>query len=123
MDPAVLRDVTRVACTLLQKWALSPDQQLALLGIEAADVRHLPGYRTGERLLPSAPEVLRRAGHLFAIHRALRLLFPEDEELRFSWVQRRNQAFGGRAPIDIMIEEGAAGMVRVAAVLDQHCAQ
>lgn len=122
-DPATLCDVTRVAFVLLQKWALSPEQQLTLLGIEAADVPHLPRYRTGERPLPSASEALHRAGHLLAIHRSLRLLFPENEGLRFSWVRRRNRAFGGRAPIDIMIEEGRRGMVRVSALLDQHCTQ
>lgn len=122
-DPVVLRNIGRAAVALFQKWNLSEEQQLALLGIGARDGATLSEYQTGERLLPGGPEVLQRVAHLMGIHASLRLLFPENEDLRFSWVRRRNQAFGGSEPIDIMLRDGADGIARVWAVLDQQCMQ
>ena len=33
---------------------------------------------------------------LLGIHKGLRLLFPEDEAVRWSWVKRRNAALAGQ---------------------------
>lgn len=93
---------------------------MALLGSSAHDGAALSEYQTGKRPLPGCPEVLQRVAHLLGIHGSLRLLFPENEVLRFSWVRRRNDAFGGSAPIDIMLRDGADGIARVWTVLDQQ---
>lgn len=122
-DPVALRNLARAVVALLQKWNLSEEQQLALLGSGAHDGAALSEYHIGERPLPGCPEVLQRVGHLMGIHSSLRLVFPENEDLRYSWVRRRNQAFGGSAPIDIMLRDGAEGIARVWAVLDQQCMQ
>jgi hypothetical protein len=119
-DPVALRNLGRAVVALFQKWNLSEEQQLALLGSEAHDGAELYGYRIGERPLPGCPEVLQRVAHIMGIHASLRLLFPENEDLRFSWVRRRNRAFGGAAPIDIMLRDGADGIARVWTVLDQQ---
>lgn len=119
-DPVALRNLGRAVVTLLKKWNLTEEQQLALLGSGAHGGAALSEYQLGERPLPDCPEVLQRVAHLMGIHGSLRLLFPENEELRFSWVWRRNQAFGGSAPIDIMLRDGADGIARVWTVLEQQ---
>jgi hypothetical protein len=119
-DPTALRNLGRAVVALFQKWNLSEEQQLALLASGARDGTALYEYQVGERPLPGSPEVLQRVGHIMGIHASLRLLFPENEDLRFSWVRRRNRAFGGAAPIDIMLRDGADGIARVWAVLDQQ---
>lgn len=119
-DPVALRDLGRAVVALLQKWNLSEKQQLGLLGSGAHDGDARSEYQTGERPLPGTPEVLQRVAYLMGIHGSLRLLFPTREDLRFSWVRRRNQAFGGSTPIDIMLRDGADGIARVCAVLDQQ---
>ena len=118
-----LRNLGRVVGSLLKKWNLSTEQQLALLGMHTDDGAPSSDHGIGRQLLPAAPEVALRAAQLIAIHRSLRLLFPENEGLRFSWVARRNQAFGGSAPIEVMLREGGDGVARVRAVLDQQCMQ
>lgn len=119
-DTVALRNLGRVIVALFQKWNLSEEQQLALLGSAARDGAALYEYQVGERALPGSPEVLQRVGHIMGIHASLRLLFPENEDLRFSWVRRRNRAFGDAAPIDIMLRDGADGIARVWALLDQQ---
>lgn len=110
-----------MVAALFQRWNLSDEQQLGLLGPRWRDVGDLLAFRDAECSLPGSPDCAARIGHLMAIHRALRLLFPENEDLRFSWARRRNQVFNGAVPIEIMLKEGAPGIARVAAVLDQQC--
>lgn len=122
-NPAVLRDLARVVFTLFERWALSAGQQLMLLGMDPHEAGVLSALRHGQISLPSSPDVLQRVEHLLAIHRSLRLLFPENKELRFSWVRRRNQAFGGKAPVDIMLEDGVGGLAKVSSALHAQCMQ
>ena len=119
-DPVALRNLGRSVVALFQKWNLTQEQQSALLGGGAHDGVALYEYEIGERPLPDCPEVLQRVGYMMGIHASLRLLFPENEEVRFSWIRRRNRAFGGSAPIDVMLRDGADGMARVLAVVDQQ---
>lgn len=103
---------------LFSKWGLSTDEQMALLGMSPESRKVLKPYRLGERGLPDARDTLERAGYLMGIHKGLRLLFPDDEALRFSWVKRRNSALAGRRPLDVMLEDGFIGLARVARLVD-----
>jgi hypothetical protein len=64
--------------------------------------------------------MLDRAGWLLAIHKALRLLFPYSENLRFSWIKRRNRNFGNLTPLEIMMREGIIGLAKVSRYLDME---
>jgi hypothetical protein len=112
------RELARVIGRLFGKWELSLDQQLALLGLDSESHEVLGQYHRGERSLPSDRGTLERAGHLLAIHAALRRLFPEDPELRFSWVHRRNRGLDGRAPLAVMQDDGLTGIARVLKLLE-----
>lgn len=116
-----LRKLGGVVVSLLKKWNLSEEQQSALLGFRTDDFAASSSPEIGAQPMSAAPEVVHRAAQLIAIHRSLRMLFPENEGLRFSWVARRNPAFGGSAPIDVMLRDGRDGIARVWAVLDQQC--
>jgi len=64
-----------------------------------------------------------RVGWLLAIHTALRLLYPRNEELRYSWVNRRNAAFDNLTPLAVMKEQGIIGIARVSRYLDFYRGQ
>lgn len=117
-DDAVRRDLARVVAVLFGKWELPGDAQLALLGMSPESRKLLPQYRRGERALPNARDTLDRAGYLLGIHKGLRLLFPEDEELRYGWIRRANTLLGGRTPLAVMLEDGLVGLARIARFVD-----
>lgn len=119
-DPKAFRDLARTVIALLRKWDLTDQQQLTLLGGDPQDNSVLQKYEDGEWPRADSREVLQRVGHLLGIHSSLRYLFPLDEGLRFSWVRRHNQALGGSAPLDIMLQQGTEGIARVRAMLDEH---
>ncbi|HET6435239.1 MAG TPA: antitoxin Xre/MbcA/ParS toxin-binding domain-containing protein [Xanthomonadaceae bacterium] len=117
-DDATRRDLARVVSALLGKWELPGDAQLALLGLSPESRKLLPLYRRGERALPNARDALDRAGYLLGIHKGLRLLFPEDEALRYGWVRRANALLDGRTPLAVMLEDGLVGLARIARFVD-----
>lgn len=111
-------DLARVLMALFERWSLSTDAQLSLLGLSPESRKLLGLYRRGERALPNQRDALDRAGYLMGIHKGLRLLFPENPELRYSWVKRRNQVLEGRTPLEVMLEDGLVGLARIARLVD-----
>ncbi|CDZ95316.1 MbcA/ParS/Xre antitoxin family protein [Pseudomonas saudiphocaensis] len=112
------RVLARVVTALFDRWKLDTEVQMQLLGMSPKSRKLLPRYRNGEQALPGSRDNLDRAGYLLGIHKGLRLLFPEDEELRFSWVHRRNLALEGATPLEVMVRDGLIGIARVARLVD-----
>lgn len=109
--------LARMLTALFDHWALSAADQAALLGLSAASRSTVARYRRGEPLADSA-DLLARAGHLLGIHKALRILFPQDRDLAYRWVSTPNRRFGGTAPLEIMTRYGYEGILAVRRYLD-----
>lgn len=107
---------------LFHLWGLSTADQLDLLGLSTKSRSMLSKYAKGEAL-PTTRDMYDRVGWLLAIHKALRLLYPRNEDIRYSWVNRRNTAFDNLAPLDVMKEQGIIGIARVARYLDFYRGQ
>ena len=110
-------NLTRMLTKLFDLWKLPVNSQLSLLGLSPSSRAMLTKYRQGAALSTSR-DVLDRAGWLLAIHKALRLLYPRNEKLRYSWVSRPNRAFENRPPLEVMLEEGIIGIAKVSRYLD-----
>jgi hypothetical protein len=103
---------------LFEHWQLSTEEQLDALGFSTSNRAILSKYRRGEPISGSR-DTLERAGHLLAIHKNLRLLFPRNRELAYAWIKARNRAFENRTPIEVIREFGFAGLLMVLAYLDR----
>jgi hypothetical protein len=99
--------LAEVIIALLNRWELHIDNQGELLGI--TDM----GRILQERQLPDDVELLQRMGHLLAIERALKNLYPYAPTDRDRWVWKPNEYFTGKSPLQIMLEEGVSGIRRV----------
>lgn len=88
---------------LFDRWQLDGETRRRLLSTD-------PGPRLAEGEGSSA--AIERARQFLTIHAGLRCLFPEDPELRWTWVTRRNHAFEGSTPLEVLLE-GDAGVARV----------
>ena len=109
--------LAKMVLQLFRHWELGTADQLNLLGFRESSRATLSRYARGEAL-PSTRDMRDRLGWLLSIHKALRLLYPRDEEMRYSWVSRRNAAFDNRMPLEVMKEEGIIGIARVSRYLD-----
>lgn len=117
-DEGTRQNLARVLTALFERWDLPTDVQLSLLGLSPESRKLLGLYRRGERGLPASRDALDRAGYLLGMHKALRLLFPENPTLRYGWIRMRNRQLDGRTPLEVMLEEGLVGLARIARFLD-----
>lgn len=117
------KDLARVVATLFEKWGLSAEEELSLLGMSLESRKVLAAYRRGERTLPDSPDTLERARYLLNIHKGLRLLFPENAEMRYGWVKFPNRVLEGKTPLKVMLDDGLVGVVRIARFIDFQLGQ
>lgn len=117
--PAIDRKaIAGMLMKLFDHWKLSTEEQLDAMGFAPANRAALSRFRRGEAIAASR-DTMERAGHLLSIHKNLRLLFPQNRDLAYGWVKRRNLAFENRAPIDVIRDYGFAGLLMVLAYLDR----
>ena len=111
--------LSRVVTNLFSRWELSSEDQLSLLGLSSSSRAMLSKYRQGKPLSASR-DTLDRVGWLLAIHKALRLLYPRNEQIRYSWVKRPNRAFENLPPLSLMFSQGIIGIAKVSRYLDMQ---
>lgn len=107
------RGQAQLLMRLFDRWSLNQAQMANLLDVSASSRATLKSYETGARGIGSGRDIQQRAGYLLGIHKALRLLYPQNEEMRYGWVSKRNQYFDNRTPLEIMLEQGLIGIARV----------
>lgn len=108
--------LARMVVQLFDHWQLSAPDQATLLGLSPGSRATVARYRNGEPLADNT-DLLARAGHLLGIHKALRILFPQDRDLAYRWVSTPNRKFGGHKPLETL-KQGYEGILAVRRYLD-----
>jgi hypothetical protein len=73
-------------------------------GNRSALARYWEGARIG-----TTPNQHELVGHLLGIHVRVRLLFPHNRDVEFSWMKLRNRAFDGMTPVEGAGSTGSPG--------------
>lgn len=110
--------ISKMLMQLFKHWSISTEDQLDMLGLARDNRAALARYRKGVPMSASR-DANERAGHLLAIHKNLRLLFPYNRDLAYKWMSTRNKAFEGRTPVDVVRDFGFAGLLMVRSYLDR----
>ncbi len=113
MGAAGLRAFARIAAA----WALSVDEQLALLGQPPRSTYFAWRKHPEKAALPR--DTLERLSNLLGIYKSLQILLP-DPQAADGWVRRPNVAphFGGRSALDRMLAGNVADLNLVRRYLD-----
>ena len=111
------KKLAKMVTRLFELWNLSTADQLELLGLSRTSRSQLSKYRKGGAL-PSSRDMLDRIGWLLSIHKSLRLLYPRNENIRYTWINRQNKIFNEQKPLDVMKNQGLIGIASVARYLD-----
>lgn len=109
--------LAKMVTKLFSFWGLKAADQLELLGMSHRSRSVLANYRNGAAL-PASRDTLDRVGWLLSIHKSLRIIFPYNRDLCYSWIMRRNKTFDNLRPLDVMKEQGIIGLARVARYLE-----
>jgi Protein of unknown function (DUF2384) len=112
--------LAKMILKLFSLWGLNDEDQANLLGCSPESQTAIEACKNGEGLFDNR-DVLDRAGWLLAIHKSLGILYPNNSEIRYSWVLRRNKVFDNLTPLDVMKEQGVIGLSKVSHYLEQCC--
>ncbi len=112
LTPAAIEGVARLA----ELWRLTSAEVCVLMGVESD--RTWFRMKKGEWTGALSQDQLTRVSALVGLFKGLRLLFSLP--LADEWVRLPNKGplFGGRRPVDVMIEGGIPAMVEVRAYVD-----
>jgi hypothetical protein len=114
--------ITRMIMQLFEHWKLTYEQQAALLSLSTNTHSTIARYKRGAAILSRDRDTQDRIGHLLAIHKYLRSVFPLNKELAYAWPTTANRYFLGKTPIEIIADEGFLGLVRVRRYLENYIA-
>jgi hypothetical protein len=109
---------SRRVLTLIQDWKVPPAAQPRVLGLpDSVRYRHLERYRD-TMPLPDDEQVQVRIDHLLGIDEALYTTFPRNPTMGPLWMRSKCRHFGGRKPMDILLEDGLDGLIAIRSHLD-----
>lgn len=101
--------------SIAEKWRLSGDDQIKLLGSPGRSTFFKWKKEGGS--LPT--DTVERLSHILSIWKALRILFTVDARGE-EWMRRPNAFFDGASALDIMLQGGVADIYRVRQYLDSQ---
>lgn len=111
--------ISKMLIMLFDYWNLSAKDQLGLLGVSKNNRSPLHRYRRGDPLTNDRDK-LDRVAILLSIHKSLRLLFPHNRNLVYSWMTTPNRAFNERTPTKLIDEQGMMGLYIVQNYLNRQ---
>jgi hypothetical protein len=109
--------LSKMIIALFGHWQLGARDQMALLGLSEGSRTTLMRYKRGEPLADQR-DLLDRVADLLAIHRSLRILFPENRDLAYRWPTMENKVFENKSPVQFIREKGFLGLITVRRYLD-----
>lgn len=124
VDSAARRRVSgpglRTFLAIADRYGISTKDRMSLLGEPSSSTYHewVRKARTEEAL--SLPfDTLTRISAVLGIHKALGILFPVEAEAMV-WLKgpHQGEAFGGQAPLTLMVDGGFDGLMIVRRYLD-----
>ncbi|MBN4080246.1 DUF2384 domain-containing protein [Beggiatoa alba] len=109
---------TKMIIAILESWGLNARQQHTILGFsKKVPVRGMRRFQE-DRPFPNEAELNMRVEHIVGIHHALHTTYPHNPAMGSIWIKTSNKRFNNQAPLNLMLEEGVAGVQRVRAHLD-----
>lgn len=103
----------RAVLNLFGKWDITDEEAAILLDLPLRTYRRWKARQPG-RL---DRDMKARLSNLLGIHKALRIIFVEPGRT-YAWIKARNEAFGGRSALDIMLEGELTDLMRVRRYVD-----
>ena len=111
------KKATAMVMRMFDNWELQSEERTALLGLAKENRTALAKYKRGEPISNSR-DMLERLSHLFAIHKNLRLLYPQ-REVGYGWMRKPNGAFQSMSPVQVIDRYGFVGLLMVRSYLDR----
>lgn len=118
-DNSDISKVSQPVIAILDRWNLSAEQMKGILGLpDKFRSRSFSQIRRGNQSLPDDAAVLRRSLCLMQIEQALETAFPFNGHYSTVWIRTPHRRFSRQTPLELMMEQGEKGIVRVLCDVD-----
>ncbi len=107
--------LTKMVMRLFYLWQITIADQAVLLNRSLSTIRR---YRKGQ-CLPDDKDMLDRIGSFLSIHKSLKILYPQNEDLVYRWITAKNSEFDDQLPIEVM-KKNLNGIVKVRSYLEAY---
>ena len=117
----VLHALGRAFWKLADHYQLTQKEIAILLGIKAENRQRLNHLKQKQEI-PDDPDKRLRVSHLIGIHKNLRILFPQNRDVVYSWLKTRRELFEGKSAMEFIAEDPMQSLPRMFSVrrlLDQ----
>jgi hypothetical protein len=115
-----LAGLLRDAIHVLDQWKVPLEQQPVLLGLgNTLKPRQYNRYRLGTALSENSA-VYHMARKILHIDDATQKLYPFSLESARIWVTVEQPLLGGKTSLDIILEQGSAGLDRISLMIDNQ---
>ncbi|HEX7711853.1 MAG TPA: MbcA/ParS/Xre antitoxin family protein [Sphingomonadaceae bacterium] len=114
ITPAEAEAAARAVLNLFGRWRLTDEEACQVLG--GLSARTYARWKKGE-IGRIDRDLATRLSLLLGIHKALRYLYAEPERA-YAWVKQANAVFGGKRPLDVLLEGSIFALARIRAYLD-----
>lgn len=110
--------LTRMIMSILDSWGLNGQAVLSILNMpDSIPVRALRRYRENTPF-PEDANVYERVEHIVGIYDALRTTYPHNPPMGVLWMKQTNVRFQNKSPLQVIIEDGLEGLLRIRTHLD-----
>jgi preprotein translocase subunit SecB len=66
----------------------------------------------------SGRDTIERVGNLLGIHKSLRILYPYNRAVVYTWIKAKNKKLHNLTPLEVMLSEGYIGIAQVRKLTD-----
>lgn len=99
---------------MAELYQFTQSEQADLLGIKYNRQR-LSSLQNAKKI-PLDTDKFFRVGQLLGIHKSLRLLFPHNREIVYSWMKTKREIFGGYSAVEFITQNPMESLQRLCAV-------
>lgn len=120
-DTELLHALGKAFWNLADHYQLTQKEIAVLLGLKTENRQRLTQLKT-KKEIPDDPDKRLRVSHLIGIHKSLRILFPQNRDVVYSWIKTKRDLFEGKSAMEYIAEEPLQSLPRIFSVrrlLDQ----
>jgi len=110
-----LESLAKAFWALVKKYNLNNSELKVVLGKDF-DSKTIKKYRDSNSLPEGEPDLILRAVHMLGIHWSLRVLYPHNPSLVYSWMKTQTPEFDNKSPIEILKESGYKSLMALMSI-------
>lgn len=111
-------EFTKNIMAMLDNWGVSHENKILLLDLPAEIKTRVVRRFYIDRPLPDDSQVSQRIEHLMGIADAIRTSYPLNGQMAAFWLNKKNQRFENKTPLEFMLEGGTENVIAIRAHLD-----